>query len=203
MDKQAKYTPKYNKTNSKYTPNSYGAFGVTVWCQLASLLDTKKGRRFGVNFGVREKRALHGFAVLVWCALWCRLVYKCTIFGVQHRFQTLALWRQIQRNPKYSRLEQSRARQTVSPLRQPSSVDFGWTSVEFGGLRLEFGGVRWISVEFGGLRWSSVELNSTSVELNSTSVELNSTELQPKSTEVQPKSNRSPPNSTEAHPKSD
>ena len=83
-------TPKYTKTNSKYTPNSYGAFGVTVWCQLASLLDTKKGRRFGVNFGVREKRALHGFAVLVWCAVWCRLVYKCTIFGVQHRFQTLA-----------------------------------------------------------------------------------------------------------------
>ena len=66
--------PKYTKTNSKYTPNSYGAFGVTVWCQLASLLDTKKGRRFGVNFGVREKRALHGFAVLVWCAVWCRLV---------------------------------------------------------------------------------------------------------------------------------
>ena len=99
---------------------------------------------------------------------------------------------EIQRNPKYSRLEQSRARQTVSPLRQPSSVDFGWTSVEFGGLRLEFGGVRWISVEFGGLRWSSVELNSTSVELNSTSVELNSTELQPKSTEL----HRSP---TEVH----
>ena len=111
---------------------------------------------------------------------------------------------EIQRNPKYSRLEQSRARQTVSPLRQPSSVDFGWTSVEFGGLRLEFGGVRWISVEFGGLRWSSVELNSTSVELNSTSVELNSTELQPKSTELHrsptevhrtpPKSNQNPPN---------
>ena len=69
-----RHTPKYNKTNSKHTPNSYGAFGVTVWCHLASLLDTKKGRRFGVTFGVREKRALHGFAVLVWCAVWCRLV---------------------------------------------------------------------------------------------------------------------------------
>ena len=113
---------------------------------------------------------------------------------------------EIQRNPKYSRLEQSRARQTVSPLRHPSSVDFGWTSVEFGGLRLEFGGVRWASLDLG---WTSVDFGGVRWSLTPPSVEFNSTEVQPKSTELHrsptkihrtpPKSNRSPTKPTELH----
>ena len=64
-------TPKYNKTNSKYTPNSYGAFGVTFGVTLAPSWTPKRGGTlvsplvygrkgcstvllysFGVHFGV-------------------------------------------------------------------------------------------------------------------------------------------------------
>ena len=101
---------------------------------------------------------------------------------------------EIQRNPKYFRLEQSRARQTVSPLaKQLQTVsslqlDFGWTSVEFGGLRLDFGGVRWTSV---GVRWSLTPPKWSLTPPKWSLTPPNSTEL-----------HRNPPNSTELQPKS-
>ena len=69
-----RHTPKYNKTSSKYTPNSYGAFGVTFGVTLAPFCTPKRGAALvsTLVYGRKERSTvlLYSFAVqfgVVWC----------------------------------------------------------------------------------------------------------------------------------------